>query len=107
MEQQTGWDWKKILLVVVGAAGVLVFALVGLTAVGFVWATSTVEQLGDPVLEPVARSGATDVRRGGSSTGTARSDVSRGHAVGARTPAATSSRPSRRHAPHTRYRWRP
>ncbi|MYD86024.1 MAG: hypothetical protein F4018_09470 [Acidobacteria bacterium] len=56
MAQQTGWDWKKILLVVMGAAGVLVFALVGLTAVGFVWATSTVEQLGDPVLEPVASS---------------------------------------------------
>ena len=36
MPQQTGWDWKKVLLVVAGAVAVLVFALVGLTAVGFV-----------------------------------------------------------------------
>lgn len=56
MAEQTGW--KKVLLVVVGGAAVLVFALVGLTAVGFVWATSTVEQLGEPVPEPVARTGA-------------------------------------------------
>jgi hypothetical protein len=56
MAEQNGW--KKILLLVVGVAAVLVFALVGLTAVGFVWATSTVERLGEPVPEPVARTGA-------------------------------------------------
>ena len=59
MPQQTGSDWKKVLLVVAGAAALLVFALVGLTAVGFVWATSTVEQLGEPVPEPVTPTSAT------------------------------------------------
>ena len=59
MPQQTGWDWKKILLVVAGAAAVLVFALVGLTAVGVVWATSAAERLGEPIPEPVARTSAT------------------------------------------------
>ena len=59
MAEQTGWDWKKVLLVVAGAAAVLVFALVGLTAVGFVWATSTVEELGEPVAERVVRTSAT------------------------------------------------
>ena len=54
MAQQTAWGWKKIVLAVVGVAAAVVLFLAATAAVGFVWATSTAERLGEPVPEPVA-----------------------------------------------------
>ncbi len=59
MSQPTVRDWKKVLLVAVGAAAVLLVSLAAVAAVGFVWAASTVERLGEPVSEPVVRTVAT------------------------------------------------
>ena len=55
MAQRTGWDWKKTLLVVLGAAAAVVVSLAALAAAGFVWAASTAERLGEPAPEPVTR----------------------------------------------------
>ena len=59
MAQRTGWDWKTVFLVVVGAAAVVVVSLAALAAAGFVWAASTAERLGEPAPEPVTRTIAT------------------------------------------------
>ena len=59
MAQQAGWDWKKFVLVVAGVVAAMFLLLVATAAVGFVWATSTAERLGEPALEPVATAVAT------------------------------------------------
>lgn len=59
MAQRTGWDWKTIFLVVVGAAAVVVVSVAALAAAGLVWAASTAERLGEPAPEPVVRTVAT------------------------------------------------
>ena len=56
MAQQTAWSWKKIVLAVVGVAVAMLLLLVATATVGFVWATSTAERLGEPAPESVARS---------------------------------------------------
>ena len=59
MVQQAAWDWKKIVLVGVGIGVAMLVALVATAAVGFVWATSAVERLGEPAPESVVRTIAT------------------------------------------------
>lgn len=59
MAQQTAWDWKKVVLAIVGVAAAIVLLLVATAAVGLVWATSTAERLGEPAPEPVASTVAT------------------------------------------------
>ena len=59
MAQRTGWDWKTVFLVVVGAVAVVVVSLAALAAAGLVWAASTAERLGEPAPEPVTRTIAT------------------------------------------------
>ena len=59
MAQQTGWDWKKVVLAIIGVAAAIVLLLVATAAVGLVWATSTAERLGEPAPEPVASAVAT------------------------------------------------
>ncbi len=53
MAQQTAW--KKIVLVVAAAGVAMVLMLAAAAVAGFVWATSTVERLGEPTPEPVTR----------------------------------------------------
>ena len=59
MAQRTAWDWKKVVLAIVGVAAAVVLLLVATAAVGLVWATSTAERLGEPAPEPVASTVAT------------------------------------------------
>ena len=59
MAQQTGWDWKKVVLAIIGVAAAIVLLLAATAAVGLVWATSTAERLGEPAPEPVASAVAT------------------------------------------------
>ena len=59
MAQQTAWDWKKVVLAIVGVAAAIVLLIVATAAVGLVWATSTAERLGEPAPEPVASTVAT------------------------------------------------
>lgn len=59
MTQRTTWGWKKIVLVFAGAVAAMFLVLVVTATVGFVWATSTVERLGEPAPEPVTRTVAT------------------------------------------------